>query len=251
MNCRFPRLILFGLPMGNYFHICTLLLLGFSLYGCSTPASDPESGMARRIKEADSLLQAFVFQEILTKPEERRYFSDIRELEPVEMVACDSLFIHYQDTLDGQAVELKLSLQAFDPETNEITYDEPEGGGTPDVHQIDGKRPWGGEYMLPNLEVSSAQLSINGQRLDLIGELEDLFDLWMCEFEYGEYFQPMPFLVYDRANNVFYLYLRGGEAASTFFGKLIFNEQQFIGRYLLDYVELSQTASLRRSFRGF
>ena len=55
----------------------------------------------------------------------------------------------------------------------------------------------------------------------------------------------------DAGNKVFYLYVGGGIAADSYFGKFVFSETKFIERYLLHYGKLSKTASFRPIFKGF
>jgi len=73
----------------------------------------------------------------------------------------------------------------------------------------------------------------------------------MCEYKNLIYFNPTPSLKYDSKNDVFYLYINGGNAAGYFFGKYVFDEKEIIARHLVDYGDLSSTASFRINFKGF
>jgi|GEM_PF-6780434 len=73
----------------------------------------------------------------------------------------------------------------------------------------------------------------------------------MCEYDYKKHFNPNPLLKYDQKNKVFYFYIKGGQAADTYFGKYVFDENSYITRYLLHYGQLSETHSFRENFKGF
>jgi hypothetical protein len=93
---------------------------------------------------------------------------------------------------------------------------------------------------------------VNGNEVKIEGEFKDIYNLRMCDsVNVWKNFNPNPLLKYDKKNKVFYLYVHGGNAAGTYFGKFIFDENKFIKRYLLDYGDLSPTGSFRKNFKGF
>ncbi|MEZ4776099.1 MAG: hypothetical protein R3D00_23200 [Bacteroidia bacterium] len=201
--------------------------------------------------EADSLFMEMINNKIITKPEEKKYISDIEKLKSVKLINCDSMSIHYKDLIDGKEIELKLSLKKFEKKNHNIKYRIHEESKYQDCELIDGKEPWGGYYGCPETEIENLEIFVNGNPIEMEEELRDVFDFQMCDNGHWKHFNPNPLLKYDKENGVFYLYTNGGQAADNYFGKFVFDENKFITRYLLDYVPLSKTGSFRQSFKGF
>ncbi len=198
----------------------------------------------------DSLFLELINKEVIRDAEEKKYISNISKLKSIKLINCDSKSIHYKDMIDNKAIEFKLSLKKFDKEIHTIKYindmiDENW------CELIDGKEPWGGIYGHPKTEIDKIEVVINGKSIEMKNELSDVFDFQMCEFDYRIYFNPNPLLKYDKENEVFYLYIKGGNAADNYFGKFVFDENQFIKRYLLHYGQLSETGSFKMNFKGF
>lgn len=200
--------------------------------------------------EYDSIFLDLIRTEVVTNPEDKKFISDITKLESVALVHCDTMNIHYRDSIDGNLIELKLKLKRFEKENHRIVYDE-EMKESNWCKLIGGKKPWGGFYGHPKSEVDKIEFSVNGKLVEMKNEFRDIFNLEMCYDDYQIYFNPNPLLKYDVENKVFYLYIKGGNAADTYFGKFIFDHNQYIKRYLLHYVQLSKTASFRDDFKGF
>jgi hypothetical protein len=194
----------------------------------------------------DSLFQAYI-EKIFEKPEDKKYISDITSLKSIQLINCDSLRIVYSDSVDHFHVELELSIKKFDKNGHNIEYKE----GYENCKLIDGNEPWGGFYGCPETEVEDINVKINGNKIDIKDQLTDMFDFQMCNSDYRHFFNPAPLLKYDDKNKVFYLYVKGGNAANNYFGKVVFNENGFIGRYMMNYIQLSRTSSFKPDFKGF
>jgi hypothetical protein len=92
---------------------------------------------------------------------------------------------------------------------------------------------------------------VNGHKIEMKEELSDIYNVQMCNYNRWKYFNPNALLKYDARNEVFYLYIKGGNTADHYFGKFVFDENKFITRYLVDYYQLSTTGSFRLDFKGF
>jgi len=215
--------------------------------------SKKEIGLMKGDKfgEDDSLFLKMINNEIITKEEDKKYISNIAKLKSVKLVNCDSMNIHYKDIVEGKQIEFKLSLKKFKKQNHKIKYKVHPENGYQDCESIDGKEPWGGYYGHPKTEIDKLEVSINGKKIEMKDKLQDVFNFQMCDFDYRRYFNPNPLLKYDIENEVFYLYIKGGNAADNYFGKFVFNEDKFIKRYLLHYGQLSETGSFRMNFKGF
>ena len=201
--------------------------------------------------ESDSLFLKMVNNEIVIKEEEKKYISNIEKLKSVKLIHCDSMSISYKDTVEGKHIEFFLSLKKFKKQHHKIKYWVHPEHEYQFCESIDGKEPWGGYYGHPKTEIDKLEILIDGNNLEIKGEFQDLFNFEMCDSDYRKYFNPNPLLKYDKENQVFYLYVKGGGSADTYFGKFVFNEKKFIKRYLLHYGQLSETASFKEDFKGF
>ncbi len=236
----------------------------FLVIGCKSPdktetttskdvLSNKEIGLLKNDEfgENDSLFLNMITSEIITVEEDKKYISNIAQLKSVKLINCDSMNIHYKDIIEGKQIEFKLSLKEFKKENHKIKYKVHSINGYQDCEAIDGKEPWGGYYGHPKTEIDKLEVSINGKKIQMKEKFQDVFNFQMCDSDYRKYFNPNPLLKYDIENEVYYLYIKGGNAADNYFGKFVFNENQFINRYLLHYGQLSETGSFRINFKGF
>jgi len=204
-----------------------------------------------QIKTEDSIFLAYINENIITHPDEKKYISDIALLKSIQLINCDSKNIHYKDKVDGKEIELKLSLKRFEKKDHKIQYENREKFDPNNLKFIDGKQPWG-IYREPVNEIDQLQIWVNGNEIKMEEEIKDIYNLDLCELDHKwKNFDPNPLLKYDEENKVFYLYLKGGKTSYHFFGKFIFNENKFIKRYMLNYGDLSPTGSFRPNFKGF
>ncbi len=206
----------------------------------------------KQVNDVDSTFLAYISENIITHPDEKKYISDLDQLKSIQLVSCDKKRIHYKDKIDGKEIELKLSLKKFEKKNHTIQYEDREKYNPDDFRFIDGKKPWGGYYGGPNAETDQLQIWVNGNKIKMEEKFTDIYNLRMCDLDKQWInFNPNPLLKYDEKNKVFYLYVKGGNAAGTYFGKFIFDENGFIKRYILHYGHLSPTGSFRINFKGF
>jgi hypothetical protein len=213
---------------------------------------EQQKGKYQQVTKNDSTFLTYISENIITHPDEKIYISDITQLKSIQLINCDSSKIHYKDKVDGKEIELKLSLKKFEKKNHKIQSENREKFSPEGFRFIDGKEPWGGYYGGPSSETNKLQIWVNGNEIKMEEEFTDIYNLMMCDLDKQWInFNPNPSLKYDEKNKVFYLYVHGGNAAGTYFGKFIFDENKFIKRYLLDYGDLSPTGSFRKNFKGF
>lgn len=246
----------------NAFKYCLFLFLLTSCQNTEPKNPWPELSYENRQKQQkekynqqvtknDSTFLAYISENIITHPDEKKYISDISQLKSIQLVSCDSKNIHYKDKVDGKEIELKLSLKNFKEKNHKIQYEDREKYNPDNLRFIDGKEPWG-IYREPQTEIGQLQIWVNGKEIKMEKEMKDIYNLDLCDLDYKwKNFDPNPLLKYDEKNNVFYLYVKGGKTSFHFFGKFIFDENKFIKRYMLDYGDLSPTGSFRKNFKGF
>lgn len=211
-----------------------------------------EEKAEQRVANKDSTFLAYINENIVTNPGEKKYISDISKLKSVQLINCNKNNIHYKDKVDGKEIELKLSLKKFEKENHKIQYEDRKKYNPNDFRFIDGKEPWGGYYGGPSSETNKLQIWVNGNEIKMEEEFTDIYNLMMCDLDKQWInFNPNPSLKYDEKNKVFYLYIKGGNAAGTYFGKFIFDENKFITRYMLHYGHLSERGTFRPNFKGF
>lgn len=201
--------------------------------------------------EIDSTFLAYISENIVTHPDDKKYISDLTQLKSIQLVSCDKKRIHYKDKIDGKEIELKLSLKKFEKKNHTIQYEDREKYNPDDFRFIDGKEPWG-IYREPHTEIDQLEVWVNGNEIKMEKEIKDIYNLALCDLDYKwKNFDPNPLLKYDEINKVFYLYVKGGKTSYHFFGKFIFDEKKFIKRYMLHYGHLSERGTFRINFKGF
>ena len=235
------------------------LILSFTLaiilfaFACNNPAkkSTKENQSSEDIIERinasnDSIFQEFVLDKIGN--EHLNHISEIESLKRIKSIKCDSLGIHYKDTIDQTSIELKLGIQPFEFEKHQIKYID--HGDYKACELIDNKIPLGGFYHCPKTEIANIEVIVNNKKLDLDGKLSNYYNIDMCKIHFKN-FSPNPLLTYSEEHKQFQLYILGGNAAGTYFSKLIFDKQGIIAQYVIDYGELSKTNSFYSEFKGF
>jgi hypothetical protein len=183
---------------------------------------------------------------LLVKPSDQCYISNRNLLRRLKTVTCDSTTVTISDTLNnGSAFKLVLTTGAFEPSKHLVIMN----ADSTTIKKIDGQYPYGGEYGNPSIEIKNLRIEVNGSDLEIPREaFANFFSPNMCE----SYRIHRPIEVYESlSGNYFYLYLSGGNAAGTYFAKLVFDSDQYLTRIISDYYPLSIHSSFRDSFIGF
>ncbi|MEL6656168.1 MAG: hypothetical protein AAFR36_06965, partial [Bacteroidota bacterium] len=201
------------------------------------------------LAERDSVFLAMINEEVVTAAEEKQYITNTTELISLHPLACDSMSIHYREVINEDTIELRIRLKPFVPDEYDISYHEENAN---QIKLIDGKDPWGAFYQLPLTSIDTVALVINGRRIPIADQLQDLYDVNMCgATHFKENFSPSPALKYDESNEAYYLYIDGGNAANCYFSKTVFSRSQYITRYVVHYGQLSESSAFKPYFKGF
>ena len=197
-------------------------------------------------QQKDSSFKSFILNRI--GEEKSNHISNINNLKRLKIVNCDSTSIYYKDIIEGNPIELKITIQDFEYEEHKIKYIDQ--GDYKDCELIDNKYPFGGYYGCPKTEIKNIEIIINNKKLNLDGTFSNLYNIEMCEISFKN-FTPNPLLTYSEKNKQFQLYINGGIAAGTYFSKIIFDKEEIIAKYVIDYLELSKQGSFFPEFKGF
>ena len=116
-----------------------------------------------------------------------------------------------------------------------------------DYESIDGKFPYGGLYGRINRELSNINFKINSQQLELDKDaIPSINEPMFCEGSMlGNGIEA-----YQDGENI-YIYISGGNAADTYFGKLVFDQTGFVTSIMVDYVSMSRYGCFSDEFLGF
>jgi hypothetical protein len=190
----------------------------------------------------------YVIKHYLEKPSDVQYISNRALLSRLKEINCDDMKTRIRGMLStGEIVEVLIETQEFDSINHKIVrHRKDDYGGT--IKAIDGKDPYGGEFG-PEWEISTFTIRVNGTHLVIPQTAyQNLFEPNIC--------QNQSFLrqieVYTSLDEQFiYVYIYGGDAASTYFSKLIFNKERFLTKIVADYGALSMYGAFRENFVGY
>ncbi|MEM6380131.1 MAG: hypothetical protein AAF705_18200, partial [Bacteroidota bacterium] len=117
------------------------------------------------------------------------------------------------------------------------------------ILSIDGQYPYGGQYVLPEVEIKAIEIEIDGRSIHIPkAAYANLFHPEACVDNYF----VRPISAYESLNREYlYLYIYGDQAAGSYFAKLIFDHTSYRTRIISDYGSLSMHGSFRGDFIGF
>lgn len=195
----------------------------------------------------DSLFLRMMMEKGLAQSPDLMFVTHRELLRPLCVSVCsrDSVIIH--DTLsDGTDFRLALYASTFEPDSHRYAYFE---GPDSLIESIDERPAYGAVDHLPTKQLDSLDLRIDGRSLMVPRSAYRCFyDVNLCQLEY--FLQPV--MAYPSLDEqYFYLYLYGGEGASTYFTKLVFDRERYLTRLVAEYAILSRSQSLRPDFVGF
>ena len=189
----------------------------------------------------------YIIQNQLEKPEHKKYLTDRKLLRPLTRIKCDSNHILIRDTLlNGQSCEIEIFAKKFIEKNHDVKFRNIESGYK-DYLSIDGKFPYGGLYGNIKTELSKIDLTIGNRKIKLNkATMPSINEPELCNrsmLENGiEAYQD---------DNYLYIYVSGGSAADTYFGKLIFNQTEFVTSIFIDYVPMSMYGSFGKEFLAY
>lgn len=188
----------------------------------------------------------YTIQNLLIEPADSCFISNRKLLRKFKTEYCDSSMITIRDDFsDGDQCLITLKTEVFEPDKHMINTNEDSSY----VKEIDGQFPFGGQYHIPITNISKLEIKINGNQIKLPDHIyKNLYDPNLCEED--------PFMrsieAYESLDGQFlYLYIFGGNAAGTYFAKLIFNKNEYKTKIISDYYPLSIHGSFRKGFIGF
>jgi hypothetical protein len=196
------------------------------------------------IVNANRAFVDYTIQHLLSKPSDKYFISNRNVLEKFQIVFSDSTRTEFIDTLkSGDICHVIIEVTNFIPEKHRIIKEEYVNV------KINGKFPYGGVYGFPEKEISKFEILINGKTLKIPRKaFEDLYEPTLIDCPGCE----RKIEVCSSLDEQFiYIYIFGGNAADTYYSKLVFNKKKFLTRFVADYYSLSINGSFRSDFIGF
>lgn len=187
----------------------------------------------------------YVILRLLKKPEYIKYITDRKLLRRLKNEICWDNYVLISDTLaNGEECRIVIKSQDFEPSNHQLKYQDKSNF----LVEVDGKWPYGGVYgKYPFRELESINIEINKIKIDTrINKYDNLYEPEFCNF--GSYRRITE--AYEDGDNI-YIYIFGGNAADSYFAKLIFNRSGFVTSIIADYGPLSKYGSFGKHFIGF
>jgi hypothetical protein len=187
----------------------------------------------------------YTIENLLKSTGHKKYITDRRLLRKLKNITCWENYILIKDTLsNGDKCVIEIKSQNFSDKEHKLVYEKE----TNYLIEIDGKYPFGtinAEYQ--KKELKSLTIKINGKKLNTnIEEYKNLYNPNFCNF--GMHIRIAE--VYEDGDNL-YIYIFGGNAADTYFAKLIFDKSGYITSIVADYFPLSIYGSFGKDFIGY
>lgn len=187
----------------------------------------------------------YVIESVLENSEHQKYITDRSLLRKLENKVCWDTYVLINDTLlNGDRCRIEIKTQAFSPENHRLKYRK----GSNSLSEVDGKYPFGAVYAkYPKQELESLEITINDKKIPTkIAEYKNIYEPSLCNF--GNYKRILE--AYEDGENI-YIYIFGGNAAGSYFAKLIFDRLGFVTSIIVDYRPLSEYGSFGEHFIGF
>tara|TARA_B100000683_G_C12442622_1_gene536783 strand:+ start:60 stop:797 length:738 start_codon:yes stop_codon:yes gene_type:complete len=188
----------------------------------------------------------YTIEHLLEKSADSCFISNRNLLKQLNLVSCDSSKVVIEDRLkNGKTCKINVSTREFQVSEHSIKANE----DSTSIDKIDGQYPFGGQYGVPKVEIGLIEIEIDGEKLKIPRKA------------YGNFFYPIMCDNYRFARQIeayesldgefIYLYIYGGNAAGTYFSKLIFDHKEYKTKIASDYYPLSIHSSFRQTFIGF
>jgi len=196
---------------------------------------------------SDSTFLDYAISNII-KPNELKYISNKLILTSLIINGCSKWFVEMNDSIQGKSIKVVLKTSNFDNSINTIVkYEDPVLNHINE--NINGFIPYGAHYGAPKTQWTALNIWIDDQPLSIPDSVfSNLYEPNFCEF--------IGFIrnvkVYSSLDGQFlYLYVFGGNAADTYFAKLIFDHEKFIAKWVVDYYPLSCYGCFHDRFIGY
>lgn len=191
-------------------------------------------------------LADYMINHSLENPSDIYFISNRNLLQKLKTDRCDTNLVIIADSLkNGATINIKIVIHPFEPELHTIEAIEDANS----IQKIDGQFPFGAQYGVPKTSIAVLEIRINDQLIQIPDScFSNLYNVNSCTN--GSFQKQIE--AYESLNGEFvYVYLFGGNAAGTWFAKLIFDHNTYITRIVTDYFRLSIHGSFRSGFIGY
>lgn len=229
--------------MYSFKHYILLFFMFLSVIAYSQEFKIKEEGNS--VDEPD-LVSYLIKKEKMSKLAQQHVINRFNYI-PLETIKCDDKnIITVSDSSYNSTINISLTINDFSKSDHKIKYDDDDDEV---IEKINGKSPYGSFYGLPYNYISNIKILFNNQEIIIPNEAyDDLYNITTCK---SEFFKRKIEVYISKDEQYIYLYLYGGNAANTFFTKLIFDKEKYLDRTLVLYGDLSQNASFHENFIGF
>lgn len=189
----------------------------------------------------------YIIENQIEKPEYSKYITDRNLLRKLKVEICTENHILIKDTLlNGNLCEIEVYAGEFIEAEHQVKFRN-NSKDYKDYETVDGKLPYGGFYGKINRDLKSLSIKINNNPINTdINSYSNIYEPNFCSSK--SFYKGIQ--AYEDDDNI-YIYVTGGNAADTYFGKIVFNQRGFITSILIDYVPLSMYGSFHSGFIGF
>ncbi|TXF90797.1 hypothetical protein FUA23_04990 [Neolewinella aurantiaca] len=232
------------------------LVFCFSADSCSQPSPQPDHLTSLASKYGDNYPDGcdygeptfldYVINRILPDTTYKKYLTDRALMRKLKVTNCLNNLVEVEDRLDdGRPITLSFETSRLDTNQHTIVR-----RSKSTVLSIDSMIPYGAEYWsreyLPQ-RLSRVTITIGGRALTIPGgAFSNLYNPNMCQS--AGWLQPIE--VYTEGDGI-YIYIYGGNAADTYFAKVIFYKDKYITTLIADYGPLPCYGTFRPNFPGF
>jgi len=186
----------------------------------------------------------------LTNSSDIKFISDRRLLYRLKNRICDNenYDLKIFDTLKtNEKVEVYIKIGKFNPDSHNIKYMD---SAKYFVKSIDDQEPLGTEGAMPLKEINELKILIDNKKVKIPkSAYSNVFYPKICSGK--EYFHKNVEVYNSISGKYLYIYFYGGQAASTYFGKLVFDKEKYLTKFFAGYYELGTSSSFREDFIGF
>lgn len=198
---------------------------------------------------ANKAFMSFAIEHCLPNPADKKYISNRNLLYQLRNNDCDSSSSLVWDTLkNGDVYQIYISSRSYiakehvSKKHEEYDY----------YVDIDGQVPYGGFHGIPTTEIDTLYISINGKYLNIPrSAYSNFYGPNIChEIPRIRLIRTIEAYV-SLDSQYLYVYLNGGNAANTYFSKLVFDTNGFITKIATSYVALSTYGSFGPDFLGY
>lgn len=189
---------------------------------------------------------SYIINHNLENPSDKYFISNRNLLTKLNTKQCDSNLVIISDYLNnGNKINIKIVIHPFEPKLHNIEINKDSNS----ITQIDGQFPFGGQYGVPKTSITNLEININNRRIQIPDScFSNLYNGNIC----SNFSLLKQIEAYESLNGEFiYVYLFGGNAAGTWFAKLIFDHDKYVTRTVTDYYPLSIHGSFKSSFIGY